>query len=502
MYSRLRRRVAFPRHLVTLGIFLPLGLCLLSAGAARSADDTAEVRYKWKEGETYIYSTHIEVDTNDVTETLDGTSYYFVKSAKDGFVLVHRGHLHAKRESSDGRHLPPDHTNLNRYSPFKGVGVASIGNKTEIHIDAFGKAEKVRGSSQLPFMLGNLAMMVVSPLPSDGSDTLEDSREVNIKLYTPSRNRLRPPESVDYPATDKTTYKLGKRDGDKLEITKDYSLKTEARRSGKPYMEMTGDGTITFDVAQGVPLSMKSKTEIRESGGKASITVSYHLLEGEEKERLLKANADAKEARSKGGAGGGGSPGIPLADTDLDQALKDLKSTNADTRKAAAEQLARAAPDDAHRAKVASALTAVMTDPNIFVRGAAAKALRVWGSKEDVPSLLKLLDHSDVFVRSTAMEALGPLQDERAAKAIAPRLDNGFDRGAASKSLKAMGPVAEKFVIPLLASADAFTRTEACKVLKEIGGSASVDALQAASKDSNAMVARAAKEALNRAQSR
>jgi HEAT repeat protein len=186
-----------------------------------------------------------------------------------------------------------------------------------------------------------------------------------------------------------------------------------------------------------------------------------------------------------------------LSDAEIKTALADLKSPNADTRKAAAERLAKAEPDSAHRTKVATALEAGMVDPSIFARGAIAKALGSWGGDKNVQPMIVLLSHKDIFIRGAAMEVLGALKNERGSRAVAMKLESGSDRGGAGKALKAMGPVAEKAVIPYTRSADAATRAEACHVLKEIGGSASVKPLQVVSRDPDPKVASAAKEALD-----
>jgi HEAT repeat protein len=191
-----------------------------------------------------------------------------------------------------------------------------------------------------------------------------------------------------------------------------------------------------------------------------------------------------------------------LSDAEVKTALTELKSPNPDTRKAAAQRLAKADPDAAHRTKVASALQASMVDPNIFARGEVVKALRVWGTDKNVPGMIELLGHKDIFIRGAAMEVLGALKTERGARAVAAKLESGFDRGGAGKSLKAMGSVAEKPVLPYTRSPDPAVRAEACQVLKEIGGSASVKALTAISNDPNPKVSSAAKEALDKVKGR
>jgi HEAT repeat protein len=195
-------------------------------------------------------------------------------------------------------------------------------------------------------------------------------------------------------------------------------------------------------------------------------------------------------------------PGDTAVDADTKKTLADLRSPNPEKRKSAAEQLAKATPDDATRVKVAAALEVAMADPSIAVRGPVTKALIVWGGKENVRGLIRLVGHNDIFVRHGAMEVLGQLQDDRATKPVAARLAVGVDRGAAGQSLRKMGVSAEKAVIPYTGNPDPRTREEACMVLKEIGGKASVYALKIASKDPDPKVVAAAKDALDSAKTR
>jgi HEAT repeat protein len=57
-------------------------------------------------------------------------------------------------------------------------------------------------------------------------------------------------------------------------------------------------------------------------------------------------------------------------------------------------------------------------------------------------------------------------------------------------------------VLPLLKHKDIFVRTEACKILGEIGGNASLPALRAAQADSNGLVAMEAKKAVKAVEGR
>jgi hypothetical protein len=173
-----------------------------------------------------------------------------------------------------------------------------------------------------------------------------------------------------------------------------------------------------------------------------------------------------------------------VKDAQLAQTLIDLKSSDMWARKKAAEQLALAEPTG-DRDAVAQALESVLADPNTFTRQAAIKALGVWGTRDSVPALIKVVKGSDVFACRAALLALGNLKDERAVGPVVGCLASVHTRADAGKALREMGSMAEKEVAKLLRSGDIWVRAEACKVLRDIGTTASVPALQQVARENN-----------------
>jgi HEAT repeat protein len=165
-------------------------------------------------------------------------------------------------------------------------------------------------------------------------------------------------------------------------------------------------------------------------------------------------------------------------ETDLNVLLKNLQAADDGTRQRAAERLGQLKPDEGRRAEVAAALADRLKDKNGWARDAAARALVSWATREQVPALLEVLDHESGAVRESALEALGNLKDSRAVAPVSLRLLVGSDRKHASKSLQAMGSMAEKEVLKRLDESDADGRAECCRVLKRIGTQESVAPLQ------------------------
>lgn len=190
----------------------------------------------------------------------------------------------------------------------------------------------------------------------------------------------------------------------------------------------------------------------------------------------------------------------PVTDPLLSQALIDLKSTNMWARKKAVEDLGRAQPTADTRDAVALALEPTLSDSDHWVRQGAIKAMGIWGTKESVPALLKIVKSDDVFTRKAALEALGKLKDERGVAPVVEGLASIHTRAEASKAIKDMGSIAETEVAKLLKGNDIWVRAEACKLLKEIGTDKSLPALQKIVNDTDihvrVHVAPSAKEAI------
>jgi hypothetical protein len=186
----------------------------------------------------------------------------------------------------------------------------------------------------------------------------------------------------------------------------------------------------------------------------------------------------------------------PLTDAELDKALADLKSGDFFRAQGAAGRLARALPTEKRRAETAKELEALTTNPHPPLREAATQALAVWGGPDNVPALLRLLAQERIpHYKEQVLDALAAIRDPSAAQPVAQQLADPFVRGKAAQALKALGPAAEKAVLPFLANPDRGVRIEACQVLGAVGGPDSLEPLQAAAGDADPGVAEEARKA-------
>jgi hypothetical protein len=190
---------------------------------------------------------------------------------------------------------------------------------------------------------------------------------------------------------------------------------------------------------------------------------------------------------------------LPLpAPADVAAALADLKGSDTRKKSAACDRLGKMyAPLPDRRVEVAAALEAELASKDHFYRMTVLRGLDVWAGPENATGLITAVGSDDIFTRKPAVVILGRLKVAEAAPAIAKLLPGLGDRAEASTALKAIGPPAEKAVIPYVSHQDGFTGAEACHILKEVGGADSVAAIERllAGKP-NFVVAPAANEAL------
>ncbi|MDB5308600.1 MAG: trypsin-like serine protease with C-terminal domain [Gemmataceae bacterium] len=196
---------------------------------------------------------------------------------------------------------------------------------------------------------------------------------------------------------------------------------------------------------------------------------------------------------------------VDLPSPDPEQVAKDLEDLkDAKRRIAAADRLAKVytiLPD--RRVEVAKALEVMAADKDHFTRLAALRALNMWAGPENVAGLVRVLDTDDVHTRMGIVSIIAKYKDPVAADALAKLLPGLGERAAASAALKAIGPAAEKAVIPYLTHKDSWTAMEACNILKEIGTAESIPPLKTVlGKKPDFMVGPAATNALKSVESR
>jgi len=165
----------------------------------------------------------------------------------------------------------------------------------------------------------------------------------------------------------------------------------------------------------------------------------------------------------------------------LDQAIEALKSGDTSYSKAFPPlvKLKQWPVDAKRRGEVAGLLNPLLTTDQLSVRRAAQDAVKAWGTPQNVPTLLKLLEWQDWGDRTAAIEGLATIGGKEAAQAVTAKLSDKDLRSKAKTALEEMGPVAEEFVYPHIGAGDDTLHSYACQIIGKIGTAKSLAKLKA-----------------------
>jgi HEAT repeat protein len=446
------------------------------------AESIPSLKYRWEADRKYAYKFHIEIDDGDWVETLSGTPIYTVKHAdKDSATLGFSGRLVPHRRVKSGFPDPRSALRFQFFSPFSGLSGAGTHQQHELTVGPWGEVKNIRGESQLPFLLGNLSLLIIQPLSRQPQDSWEVKEPVTIEITQSSRFPTGPrfgprgrfggdTSKTRIDAEEVTKFTITDVDDDRALIQKEYQLSTSHTVGGKPLYGILGKGETTFDLQRGVPRKMDFRLLVTMNSERGSvitpISVSCRLLSDED---LAKMEQEAADRIPK-----------PLEADELAAAVEDLQTGDAETVKKALERIAKTSPQG-DREPVAAALETVLRQhADQTIRKMAAENLATWGTQDNVPALLEALDTDATQVRWAIMNTLANFKDERAVEPLAERLTVGIDRIGAAKALKAIGPAAEQSVLQHIEHPERSIRLQIYQLLQHIGTEASVPALEQA----------------------
>jgi HEAT repeat protein len=463
-----------------------------SAGAISTA--IKKLHYAWKQGQVYVYRVRIIGERGNDTENRTGDVTYKVKSTQlDEIQLAMTSKMKYETFVVPHRYV---------LMPGRHVGFVSDANgakEVTIRIDPNGRLLESKGEAPLPYLLGDLSELVVEPLPPQEQATWTitgDPGVAVVSLQYPFWRFSMAGFREGVPAAEKTVYTVLDASDKLITLSKHYEMSSAATLAGKPRIEATGDGKLKFDIQRGAfaSLDFDIRVTVRDSNKteETPLHITYRLLSeqaiAEAAKEAQQAKQEAERLRKE--------KARPLTDKELETALADLASDDAEQIANSAKLLAEKKPQSPNP-KVARALESIMlSSENAGHRAEAARALINWSTSENVPSLMKALT-SDQWspVRANAIEALCKQSPKKAILPVAQQLTDPMTRGAATKYLKAAGPDAETAVLPYLDDKDAWVRAEVCGILQMIGTKKSLPGLEKAVAEDNWMVNRPARAA-------
>ena len=184
-------------------------------------------------------------------------------------------------------------------------------------------------------------------------------------------------------------------------------------------------------------------------------------------------------APAAGGPARGGRVEVPSGTAPREAALLKLTSTDQFQQSEGLNELSKMIPSDdlEEREAVVSALEPFATGIRLFDAEKALHALVNWRNDHADRILIHVLKTTDqVYLRNMIFKLVLELKFVAAAEAIANLLDD--DPFEAPKTLIALGPAAESAVLPHLSDADHRAKQSALRVLAEIGGRETLDAMK------------------------
>lgn len=477
---------------------------VLVTGFKVGARETA-LQYQFSIGQTNVYTVEVSVQSEIGTEATTGNVFVVTEQADGNFTRI-----------SCRTDLRPEMRRQTRWMPGAGFAPAFYGwtgnnyspNDCEIDLTPRGQESRDGGDRVLPAPLGKLIQSIFEPLPGKGdekettatvavmdeplwlgpAENFQYSRMGGIPIF-PQGPGARNMPGLLY-LTRKSTVKFIKDSGDGDNLVKWHQhsqFESWLRTGGGPELAATLESDFTFDVKAGALMQIDTGgdvvTQTETSSRKANVSFKARRLMGDELAAALIPLVPA--------------PPRTIAGADLDKVAQDLKSDDLETRRAAMRQLIGVTvqnPSD----DLVNAVAAAALDGDVSSQMGAASFLADHATLNQMPVLLKLLRSTDWTSRQCATKALGRLKTPAAIQPLVDALAANPNLGQmdVNNALIQFGPAAEPAVLTLFTEKNTETRRQACAILKEIGTTNSLLALQNMAGDPDQSLSQAVADAI------
>jgi hypothetical protein len=399
--------VRFDRTLILLLASLIVGLSLWDAPPHACAQSPGKLRYKGQEGQTFAYDMKVTAETNDYIEEFKGVvSFKFNSVGEEQLNVTYQGGLNKTRKSKPKPQTGPRGFGP-RFGPFgPGFGprppfgpfssTPFKGTTTTTNVLTLtprGRVQSMKGDSQLPYLLGNVSLLVFEPLPEEA----EPSWTVNLGVsITEESEQEGPPffgrfgpfgpfgqgqREERTAGSEVLTYNTERVDRATVVVNKTYRLTSPATGEDKESFEITGEGKWTFNRQLGVSesLDFKQKLIVREGNSTTTfpVSITYRRLSSQEWEKMeqeriakaekARAEREQKEAEKKAKAE------APIEGDERKEVLAALKSNNLPKLESTLKMLA--GKTERTDEEIAQAINPLLNHPHASVRKNAKSAL-------------------------------------------------------------------------------------------------------------------------------
>ncbi|MBC8354388.1 MAG: hypothetical protein H8E66_20525 [Planctomycetes bacterium] len=290
-----------------------IGLCLVAVCLVATTAQAEPLRYRWAADAQFVYDVQIVADVPDAIETLAGKIIYEVKSTDQPSKISYRGGLKKttkKKPSSasssrggpfgDVFGRPPGFGSpfARQSNPFKGLGHTT----NEVMVSSTGSILAMEGSSQLPYLLGNLSLLVFEPLSEteqtnwkvEGGVTISEKKDRGESFgpFDPFARRGGPDKTMA--AGESTSFVKEGAQADLLSFKRTFRLNSPGDDTG---FSIDGTGRWVFNTKLGMSESLDFKQKLTISKDNVEIVVpvsiKYRRISNDE---WVKMEADRIEA--------------------------------------------------------------------------------------------------------------------------------------------------------------------------------------------------------------
>ena len=386
-----------------------------------------------------------------------------------------------------------------------------------ILVDEFGEVHTNTGRKELPYFMGKPGQLPLEAFSATGEFTWKESSLVHIKLvelrghhkhfrpadipvlpgflkietYRDPRLQMKQMTDGVHRGASATVHEILESRIDSVLISKRYDVQTFGLPDLPDFSRMVAKGTVLCDRATGI--LQKSETtaiithHVETTDTKVSVSLTCQAASPGQWRQLAKQgdpltvqmeawrNEIQDAVRQAARTSPEASP-----DVVLDRILADIRAAKYDNweKVMAVMSLGMMAPIDDRRVEVLDLIEPCSQSDRSTLKSRAVEAMAVWASERDLPRLVKLLDQPASSSHRKALQGLGKSRLPALAHELVERLrTSGKDRGFGGILWK-MGPVAEAPLLEALEHKPPATQVSICSILSEVGGEASIAAIE------------------------
>ena len=386
------------------------------AQSPSASPSSSQLRYRWQEGRVFAYEVEITADRDGYVDTMKGVVAYTAKAAEgDQLKVTCRGGVKRSRKTKPGqssgaargpfgprfgpRSFPRGPRGLFESTPFKWLGTTT----NTITLTSLGMIQSLEGDSQLPYLLGNLSLIVFEPLPQQAQSswtvgsgvtiTEKNERRTGPPFFTRPPGLPGSPFDRDDPdkrtaGSETTSFSIQDDKGRLVTASKRYQLSSPAT-DGQSF-EISGSGTWVFNRDLGVSESLDFQEKLIVHDGNTTITVPVAIKYRRLSDAQLKQHQDEQakqleEAKQRLADLKRKQAEKPLTAEDKQKILENLKSDNVSLVLRGLQRLQAKTPKTPDP-EIGAAVRALLDHKNRLVQQLAEKAAAKWPASGDAQS--------------------------------------------------------------------------------------------------------------------